>query len=259
MRNISAGWETDLSILNLSGSIIQDFNSHLVIRSPDNPEFHWGNFILVKDSKTIENATRWVEIFKENFPDATWTAIGLPKYPVSTKSWKDLALEIERLEVLKCDSMPKLANIDDAYTSRIFEREDWDRLYEYEIAQNLDSGEHDSSSFEKFIRNTISVRKNLCDQQKAAWFGAFHKEALVAMLGIVICGEAARYQDVQTDKKHRRIGLASHLLGEAAKWSAEMGSKSWVIVTESTNDAGRVYRRADFKPDIEIVTAYKSK
>lgn len=170
-----------------------------------------------------------------------------------------LELELEKLEVLKCDSLPKFANLDDAYTSRIFEREDWDRLYEYEIDQNSESGEHDSSSFEKFIRKTISVRKNLCDQQKAAWFGAFNGETLVAMLGIVICGDSARYQDVQTDRKHRRLGLASHLLGEAAKWSADMGSKSWVIITESTNDAGRVYRRAGFEPDIEIVTAYKSK
>jgi hypothetical protein len=29
-------------------------------------------------------------------------------------------------------------------------------------------------------------------------------------------------------------------------------------VTESTNDAGRIYRKAGFIPDLETVTVYKS-
>jgi choline dehydrogenase-like flavoprotein len=105
---------------------------------------------------------------------------------------------------------------------------------------------------------TIEGYEELSNRGVASWFGAFHGIELVADLGIVVCGETARYQSVQTDERHRRKGLASHLLGKAADWASQAGCRSWVIVTESTNDAGRVYRKAGFNPDVETVTAYRS-
>lgn len=65
----------------------------------------------------------------------------------------------------------------------------------------------------------------------------------VASLGIVHCGTTARYQCVGTDEDHRRRGLASHLLGIAARWAASHGCGRWVIITEETNPAGRAYRK----------------
>ena len=82
-------------------------------------------------------------------------------------------------------------------------------------------------------------------------------EALVAELGIVNCGGSARYQSVGTDEGHRRRGLASHLLGVAARWAADTGCDRWVIVTEATNPAGAVYRRVGFEPDVGNAQAYR--
>jgi GNAT superfamily N-acetyltransferase len=79
----------------------------------------------------------------------------------------------------------------------------------------------------------------------------------VADLGIVRCGTTARYQSVGTDLDHRRRGLASHLLGVAAAWAGERGCDRWVIVTEATNPAGRVYRRLGFAPDVGSAQAYR--
>lgn len=71
------------------------------------------------------------------------------------------------------------------------------------------------------------------------------------------CGATARYQGVGTSAEHRRRGLASHLLGVAAQWSADRGCDRWVIVTEPTNPAGRVYRSLGFMPDTGAVRAYR--
>ncbi len=79
----------------------------------------------------------------------------------------------------------------------------------------------------------------------------------MADLGIVRCGTTARYQSVSTDEAHRRHGLAAHLLGVAARWSAEQGCDRWVIITESTNPAGRVYRSVGFEPDVGNAQAYR--
>ncbi|MFI5100600.1 MAG: GNAT family N-acetyltransferase [Actinomycetes bacterium] len=80
---------------------------------------------------------------------------------------------------------------------------------------------------------------------------------VVADLGIVVCGATARYQAVGTDAAHRRRGLASHLLGVAARWAAGRGCDRWVIVTEATNSAGRVYRAVGFEPDAGNAQAYR--
>lgn len=257
MNNFAAGWETDLAILRLSGASIEEFDDHTVVKSPQNPTFHWGNFVLVSDHSQVDNPNRWVSTFEKSFPGAGWVSIGLPTFPANPEAWESLGLELETMEVLKADELPPLPNIASPYHSRQFLASDWQLLLEREIASNIKSGEHNPDSFEPFIRKSIENYQKISQEGKAAWFGAFHHDELVADLGIVLCGEIARYQSVQTDENHRKQGLASNLLGMAAQWSGQMGCSSWVIVTETTNDAGRVYRRAGFKPDVETVTAYR--
>jgi GNAT superfamily N-acetyltransferase len=258
MNKFNPGWETDLAILRHGGSSIEEFEDHIVVRSPHNPEFHWGNFILVSNSSLVNDGERWLKTFADAFPEATWAAIGLSHFPDSPQAWTTLGMELERMEVLKAIEPPPVPEIAEGYTSRIFGEGDWDLLLAREIAENKKSGEHDSESFERYISNAIKGYEALSRNGLAAWFGAFHESELIADLGIVICGKTARYQSVQTDERHRSQGLATHLLGTAADWARERGCTSWVIVTESTNSAGRVYRRAGFKPDLETVTAYRS-
>jgi hypothetical protein len=43
----SLGYRTDLHILALEGSVIDDRGDHLVVRGPRNPAYWWGNSLLV--------------------------------------------------------------------------------------------------------------------------------------------------------------------------------------------------------------------
>jgi len=81
---------------------------------------------------------------------------------------------------------------------------------------------------------------------------------LASSLGIVVCDATARYQSVGTDAGHRRRGLAGHLLGVAAEWSAGKGCDNWVIITEAGNPAGRLYRSVGFAPDVCNARAYRA-
>jgi GNAT superfamily N-acetyltransferase len=142
---------------------------------------------------------------------------------------------------------------------RRFDGQDWERSVTRVVAENLRTREHEPQVHERFARAQAATQRGLSDRNVGAWFGAFVDDALVAELGIVRCGTTARYQAVGTDEPHRGRGLASHLLGVAAQWAANQGCDRWVIVTEATNPAGRVYRRAGFEPDSGNVTAYRSR
>lgn len=257
MARMSPGWTTDLAILELTGSTVEDRGDHLVVRTPGNPNYHWGNCLLVTDPGAVDDADRWAAAFADEFPTATWFAAGLSVMPADVAAWERHGIGLVQMDVLTTTTIPHPAPLPEGYTVRELAGDDWDLVIARDVARNAATGEYDPVGYERFVRSTVDARRRLCDRGLAVFVGAFSGTDLVAGLGIVRCGSQARYQEVLTDPRHRQRGLASHLLGVAAAWSAERGCDSWVIVTESTNAAGRVYRRAGFTLDDAEISAYR--
>lgn len=258
MRDLPPGWATDLAVLQHTGSVIEDRGDHLLVRTPDNPDFHWGNFLFVTDQHAVDDASRWVQTFHAAFPDATWVAIGLIKMADDQDDWVALGLDLELDDVLTTRSLPTQSPLPDGYVVRRLSGQDWAQSADRDVEENERTREHDPQSYARFAQARAHTRRALSDQGAGAFFGAFSGDLLVADLGIVRCGTTARYQSVGTHAQHRRRGLATHLLGVAARWSANHGCERWVIVTEATNPAGRVYRSVGFEPDTGNAQAYRT-
>ena len=257
MRELSPGWATDLAVLAHSGSTIEDHGEHLVVRTPANPEFHWGNCLFVTDERAVDDAARWVSTFRSAFPNATWVAIGLVRMPVAADAWAEQGLEVELDDVLTTGTLPRQTPLAEGYTAGRIAGADWEQYARRAIRENEQAGEFDLETHEKFVRARTRSRRALSERNVAAFFGAFADGQLVADLGIVRCGRTARYQTVGTDPDHRRRGLASHLLGRAARWAADRDCDRWVILTETANPAGRLYRSLGFEPDTGNAQAYR--
>jgi GNAT superfamily N-acetyltransferase len=257
MRSLPPGWATDLDILEHSGSTVEDRGDHLIVRTPHNPDSHWGHCLFVTDEDAVDDAGRWVMAFHSAFPEAIWVAIGLPRMPDDQDAWVVQGLDLELDEVLTTRALPRQVPLPKGYAVRRLRGDDWAQSVARRVLENDRTGEHDPQSFERFAQGQVRARRALSDQDRGASFGAFADKILVADLGIVRCGTTARYQSVGTDDEHRRRGLASHLLGVAAQWSADHGCDRWVIVTEATNPAGRVYRSVGFEPDTGNAQAYR--
>lgn len=246
-----------MAVLEHGGSSVEDRGDHLVVRTPQNPTFHWGNCIFVTDPAVLADAAGWVQTFHAAFPSATWVAIGLVKMPDDTSAWKEQQFELELDDVLATSTLPLQKPLSDGYTVRRLDGDDWEQVVRRAMTDNERSGEYEPQSHEPFMRARVQSQRELSERDVAAFFGAFAGETLVAELGIVRCGTSARYQTVATDAEHRRRGLASHLLGVAARWAAEHGCEQWVIITEPTNPAGRVYRSVGFEPAEPNAQAYR--
>jgi len=257
MRGFPPGWATDLAILKHSGSTVEDRADHLIVRTPDNPDFHWGHSLFVTDEGALDDAGRWVATFQSAFPEASWVAIGLIRMPADQDAWVAQGLQLELDDVLTTRTLPRRTPLPEGYVVRRLAGEDWAQSVALTVAENDRTNEQEPLSFERFATRQAQVRRNLSDRDLGASFGAFRDDVLVADLGIVRCGTTARYQSVGTDAEHRRRGLASHLLGVAARWAGDHGCYRWVIVTEATNPAGRVYRSVGFEPDTGNAQAYR--
>lgn len=258
MRDLPPGWATDLAVDELMGSTVEDRGDHLVVRTPDNPTFHWGHCLFVLDDARVDDPEHWLGVFAQTFPDAGWVAVGLPRLPADLAPWTALGIEVELDDVLTTRDLPRLLPAPAGYdVRRLVSDEDWEQHVAHELRENARTGEYPPEGHERFVRAQTAARRVVCERGDAAWFAAFHEGTLVADLGIVRCGDDARYQSVGTEQEHRRRGLAGHLLGVAARWAADRGARRWVIVTEETNPAGRVYRSVGFAPDRGSAQAYR--
>jgi GNAT superfamily N-acetyltransferase len=240
------GWHTDLTVLRLEGSTVDERADHLVVRTPSSPLYYWGNFVLVTDPARIDEPEHWLEVFERELPEAEHRAIGLAGRPDDEAAWKALDLELDRDDVLATDSCPEPTDVPQGYlVKQIVEAVEWEQstgLRTREFAE----GDPREATHE---RNRTESRIAMSEEGRVAWFGAFHGDRLAAELGIVDCGEGvARYQSVVTSADHRRRGLAGHLLGVAAQWAADRGATRWVIVADDGSGASRLYRARGFEP-----------
>ena len=255
LRPLPPGWATDVAVLELSGSAVEEHPDHLVVRTPDNPGHHWGHVVFVTDPDAVGDAERWVSVFGAAFPAADWLAVGLVRQPDDDVDWRERGLTVEVDDVLTTRTVPATAPRPEGCTVRQLDGDDWASSGARSLG---DPGTEEPQSYEAFVRRRAATRRRLSEQGTAAFFGAFLDGRLVSELGIVRCGSTARYQSVSTDVQHRGRGLASHLLGVAGHWAAERGCERWVIITETPNPAGRVYRRAGFAPDVGNVQVYRA-
>lgn len=258
--SLSPATRTDLEILRLQGATITDHGDHLVVRSPSQPTFHWGNCVHVTTGD-VADAQRWISVFHKEFPTADWLAVGLPQMPVGD-GWQQAGLTPESEDVLSLTGLPQLRPLPVGFQVRQFASQaDWDAHHAFVRARNDEDRQADPDAYATFDLDRQRARQELAAQGRLGWFGAFTPDGeLASTLGIVVLGEGnelARYQAVETAPDHQRKGLASHLLGVAAQWAARRGASRFVIVTESTNPAGRVYRGVGFGPDRPVVDVYR--
>ena len=252
--DLPLSWHTDLAVLRLSGSEIEERSDHLLVRTPANPYFYWGNFVLVTDRSGADDPSRWLETFEREFPDSRHRAIGLLAEPRDAAAWKALDLELDHDDVLAATTCPQPTPVPQGYlTRRLDDAAAWEQSTGLRISEFADASEHEAL----YERHNTEARSAMAAKGDAAWFGAFEGDRLVAELGIVDCGEGvARYQAVVTGEDHRRQGLAGHLLGVAAAWAADRGAQRWVIVAEDGGDASRLYRARGFEPADRGTRAY---
>ncbi|OFE18430.1 hypothetical protein BA895_12495 [Humibacillus sp. DSM 29435] len=118
---LTRGWQTDLAVLRHLGSLVDHRFDHIIVSSPENTTFHWGNFVLVTDADAADDAARWVQVFRTEFPNAEHVSIGLPRLPAEG-SWNGTGLVIDTDEVLFTETRPEQRLLADGYSAPVRDR-----------------------------------------------------------------------------------------------------------------------------------------
>jgi GNAT superfamily N-acetyltransferase len=243
----SLGYRTDLMIRALEGSQVEDRGDYLVIRTPGNPTYWWGNFLLLAAPRPGQ-AARWVAAFTSEFPAARHVAIGVDVTEISAVDIGEYAaqdLRLERSSVLTAQELtdPPRPNRHAVYRE-LSDDDDWQQSADLRAAVN--AGEPGSDP--EFLLARVAAERALTETGHGSWYGAFVDGRLVAHLGIITDGSGvARYQNVETHPDWRRRGLAGSLVWQAGRHGLDtLGASTLVIVADPHADAIRVYRTLGF-------------
>lgn len=244
----SLGYRTDLMLLELGGSEVQDRGDYLVVRSPGNPNFWWGNFLLFRTSFGPGDAASRMATFGAEFPDAKHVAMGIDTTDGVIGAMEDVdaaGFEVETNTVMSATSvLPPARPNGDATIRQLDSDDDWDR----HLALSLAVHTLDVPGQEEFAARRNATYRELVESGRGAWFGAFEGAELVSALGLLSDGgDVARFQHVQTHEKARGRGLASTLVHHASQYGlTELGAKTLVMVADPDYLAIRIYRALGF-------------
>jgi ribosomal protein S18 acetylase RimI-like enzyme len=247
MHVTSLGFRTDLALLTSSGSVVEDRGTHLVVRSPDNPSYFWGNFILLAEPPVPGGEKEVVGAFHTEFPEADHVSIGIDTADLSADSraaFEAAGMTVDLATVLTTGTLQAPREVE-AEVRELVSDEDWEARAR--LSQQL-YPQASEEAFMTYARQKNAQERRLVDAGRGSRFGAYVDGVLASTAGIFVTEEGvARFQSVETHPDHRRRGLAAATVHAAGQHALDrLGVRTLVIVADTDGDAIGIYRRLGF-------------
>lgn len=246
----SLGFRTDLALLTMSGSEVHDCGTHLVVRTPANPTYYWGNFLLLPHLPAPGGVGEVLDVFDDEFPDARHYAIGVDgtddQREQATALFEGTGLTATSASVMTAAAVvPPARPHESAEVRPLAGDDDWEQRVQLTVA--VGPGEP-RPGLESFARGKAEQERALVAAGHGERYGAFVDGRLLSHAGIFRTEPGvARFQSVETHPDARRQGLAGTVVHAAARHALErLGATTLVIVADPDDEAIRIYRALGF-------------
>ncbi|MCY4728807.1 GNAT family N-acetyltransferase [Nocardioides sp. STR2] len=243
----SLGFRTDLALLTASGSTVEDRGTHLVVRTPANPTYYWGNFILLAEPPVPGGEREVVGAFRTEFPEAGHVSIGIDHpdlTPESRAAFEAAGLVVDVASVLTASELRAPREVE-AEVRPLQSESDWESRARLSVAiEERD----DEESHLRFARGRNVQEQALIEAGRGTRFGVLVDDEVVSTAAVFTTEDGvARFQSVETHMGHRRKGLAAAAVHAAGRYALEhLGARTLVIVADDDGEAIGIYRRLGF-------------
>lgn len=249
----SLGYRTDLIFPNLDGTIEQRTH-YLCIRSPHNPDYMWGNYLLFNAAAGPPDAKLWPELYRQEFPanekfmTLAWDrAPTLATHAPLVQDFLAQGFRLEESRVLCLQTAPTPpTKFNPAVEVRIL-------MHDHEWQDAL-KGHWDYlcpapyfAAESRFAQYRFEHFRRLQRGGNGLFFGAYLAQQMVGSMGIFWDGTYARFQEVLIYPAQRRQGIARSLCYGAIAQALRAGApKAFVTVTDPLGEAYSGYRALGF-------------
>lgn len=249
----SLGHRTDLIFPQFDGEII-DRGDYLVILTPSNPTYHWGNYLLFSRPPGQNDLHTWKKIFDEEIGARQkaehyafgWDTVAGEQGEVQPFLDDGFSLT-ETVVLTTAQVQPPPKTNRDVSIRPIATDDEWEQAVQNQIACRLP--EYGLAGYEVFKRAQMAHYRRMTRAGLGAWFGAFLGERLVADLGVFTSGDLGRFQQVGTHPDFRRRGICGTLVYQASRVAFEQMAVNMLVMAADENyHAARIYESVGFRP-----------
>lgn len=246
----SLGFRTDVALLVQAGSTAESRSGYQAIRTPQNPTFWWGNFLLLGAVPQPDELTGWLHTFGWEFPEARHVALGLDtpgEVTLDVPPGAGLTLVRSAVMTLTRAQLRAAPHPTAAADYRPLRSDaDWQQALKLRLAAN---DTHEPVTYRRFARRRLELQREQSGAGTGECFGAFLDGQMVSGMGLYSATRGlARFQTVETHPAFRRRGLCGGLVAFAAAWGFEhLSAHTLVMVADPDDEAIRVYRSLGFE------------
>jgi len=249
----SLGYRTDLIFPKFDGQIL-DRGDYLVILTPMNPTYYWGNFLLFPNPPKDGDLENWKAIFSkeigaqiqaEHFTFGWDTVVGeLGEHKPFLDEGFDLCQSIV-LSTQQVTVPPKYNR--EVVIRPLADDWEWEQATQNQIACR--EPEYTLEGYQVFKRDQMKRYRQMVNTGLGWWFGAFLGKQLVADLGVFATEDIGRFQNVGTHPDYRRRGICGALVYQASRFAFEHKKiKTLVMVADENYHAAKIYESVGFQP-----------
>jgi RimJ/RimL family protein N-acetyltransferase len=242
-------FRTELALLQRSGSTVEDRGPYVVVRTPANPTYYWGNCLLLADAPdSVERVEHWTRVHRQEFPDAAHVTLGVDRprdAEADAAVLREAGMEVDMVVALTAEEVHAPDRPPPAADVRVLATDD-DWHQQVDLTLEDEESPHVTRDF---VAAKTATLRGLVESGTGTWWGAFQDGRLVASLGVFRAGDGlTRYQSVKTASAHRKQGLAAALVVAAGRHAHDvLGARTLVIAADPTYAAIRIYRSVGFR------------
>ncbi len=248
----SLGYQTDLFFPRFDAEVT-DRGDYMVVRTPSNPTYYWGNFLLFAHPPTESDFERWRTLFVDEIgspPQVKHQAFGwdgMKGEVGELVAFFNAGFNLEDSIVLatKTVSRPEKYN-EDVQIRPLTEDWEWDAVLENHVSCRDEI--HSEASYRSYSARQLARYRAMSDAGLGCWFGGFLGGRLAADLGLFVSDGIGRFQQVGTHPDFRRRGICGALVHQCSEYAFQrMGAEKLVIVADAHYHATGIYESVGFR------------
>ena len=253
-------WATDLDVM-AADRVVDRRDGYLVVRSPSHPGFYWGNLLLLDDPPAAGDRARWERWFDAEFGSD-------PRVRHRTFAWDTVDGSIGRAREefvssgYELEETVGLVGTPDGIQRHPRENREvvvravepdgdedlWEQVVELQVASRDEQFEE--AMYREFCHRRLADHRALFRAGRGAWYVALYPDEneVVGSCGVVVTAGRGRFQAVDTAAAHRRIGICSRLVVDAAQRAVTVhGARRLVIAADPNYHALGLYESLGFR------------
>ena len=256
LADLHLGWQSHL-LASRFGAEIAERDDCVVLRTPDNPTYYWGNCLILPAAPRDDEWRYWLARFDEEIAgkqaESTHCAFGVNAATLDHElpAWRAAGIdEFDETVVLALDAtrlapQPTVRDTPHLALRTLDLPREIDLAVEAQVASRDES--HEAAGYRVFRRRAMQRIAEMQAGGSADWFGAVVEGVLAADCGLVHDGQLGRFQYVQTQAAWRRRGLCRALVHHVCRHAfGTLGLQRLVMCADPHDVAIGIYRSVGF-------------